>query len=170
MPARALPEHIGREVTIAGYLVTVKETGTVKGDRMLFGCFVDREGQWIDTVHFPPVAKAYPFRGRGVYQMRGTVQEDFGCLNVEVKSMEKLNSSPTPPRRKRPHRPAERPSTPPRPTGPPPAQRLMTSEKREGQRPKAHRTPAYTLRPKMGAYTMAASKSGSSPIGPPDTV
>ena len=96
MPARALPEHIGREVTIAGYLVTVKETGTVKGDRMLFGCFVDREGQWIDTVHFPPVAKAYPFRGRGVYQMRGTVQEDFGCLNVEVKFLEKLDLQPDP--------------------------------------------------------------------------
>ena len=27
LPARALPEHIGREVRIAGYLVTVKETG-----------------------------------------------------------------------------------------------------------------------------------------------
>jgi DNA-directed DNA polymerase III PolC len=96
LPARALPEYVGREVTIAGYLVTVKETGTVKGDRMLFGCFVDREGQWIDTVHFPPVAKAYPFRGRGVYQMRGTVQEDFGCVNVEVQSMEKLDLQPDP--------------------------------------------------------------------------
>ena len=28
--------------------------------------------------------------------MRGTVQEDFGCLNVEVKSMEKLDLQPDP--------------------------------------------------------------------------
>ena len=96
IPARALPEYIGQTVTIAGYLVTVKETSTIKGDRMLFGCFVDREGQWIDTVHFPPIAKAYPFRGRGVYRMRGSVQEEFGAINVEVQSMEKLDLQPDP--------------------------------------------------------------------------
>lgn len=96
LPARALQEHIGQTVTVAGYLVTVKETSTIKGDRMLFGCFVDREGQWIDTVHFPAVAKASPFRGRGVYQLRGTVQEEFGCLNVEVQTMKKLDLKPDP--------------------------------------------------------------------------
>lgn len=96
MPARVLPEHIGREISIAGYLVTVKETATAKGDRMLFGCFVDREGQWIDTVHFPTVAKAFPFRGRGAYLMRGTVQQEFGCVNVEVRTMEKLDLKPDP--------------------------------------------------------------------------
>jgi len=96
LPARALQEHIGQTVTVAGYLVTVKETSTIKGERMLFGCFVDREGQWIDTVHFPAVAKASPFRGRGVYQLRGTVQEEFGCLNVEIQTMEKLDLKPDP--------------------------------------------------------------------------
>ena len=96
IPARALPEFIDRHVAIAGYLVTVKETSTVKGDRMLFGCFVDREGLWIDTVHFPQVASAFPFRGRGVYLLNGTAKEEFGCINVEVSSMEKLDLMPDP--------------------------------------------------------------------------
>ena len=96
IPARALSERIGQKVAVAGYLVTVKETSTVKGDRMLFGCFVDREGQWIDTVHFPPVAKAFPFRGRGAYLIHGTVQEEFNCLNIEVDRMEKLDLQPDP--------------------------------------------------------------------------
>ena len=96
IPSRALAEFIGRHITIAGYLVTVKETSTVKGDRMLFGCFVDREGQWIDTVHFPRVAQAFPFRGRGAYLMHGTVQEEFGCINVTVERMEKLDLKPDP--------------------------------------------------------------------------
>ena len=96
LPARALQEHIGQTVAVAGYLVTVKETSTIKGDRMLFGCFVDREGQWIDTVHFPAVAKASPFRGPGVYQLHGTIKEEFGCINVEVQTMEKLDLKPDP--------------------------------------------------------------------------
>ena len=96
IPSRALPEFIGRNVTIAGYLVTVKETSTIKGDRMLFGCFVDSEGQWIDTVHFPRVAHAFPFRGRGAYLVHGTVQEEFGCVNVNVERMEKLDLKPDP--------------------------------------------------------------------------
>ena len=96
IPARVLPECIDSKVTVAGYLVTVKETSTVKGDRMLFGCFVDREGQWIDTVHFPAVARAFPFRGRGAYLIRGTVKEEFGCVNVDVEQMEKLDLQPDP--------------------------------------------------------------------------
>jgi len=96
IPSRALPEFIGRTVTIAGYLVTVKETATIKGDRMLFGCFVDREGQWIDTVHFPRIAQAFPFRGRGAYLIHGSVHEEFGCVNVNVESMEKLDLKPDP--------------------------------------------------------------------------
>ncbi|MDA8695757.1 PHP domain-containing protein [Flavobacteriales bacterium] len=96
IPARALPEFIGSRVTISGYLVTVKETSTVKGDRMLFGCFVDREGQWLDTVHFPKAASAFPFRGRGVYLLNGTAKEEFGCIHVEVSFMEKLDLMPDP--------------------------------------------------------------------------
>ena len=51
--SEALPDCIGRTVEVVGYLVTVKETHTARRERMSFGCFVDVEGQWLDTVHFP---------------------------------------------------------------------------------------------------------------------
>ncbi|MAB74798.1 MAG: hypothetical protein CMC99_07610, partial [Flavobacteriales bacterium] len=94
--ARDLPDRIGEVVTVVGHLVTVKETATAKGERMCFGCFVDLEGAWLDTVHFPSVARDFPFRGRGVYAVRGTVSESFGCLNVDAQRMERLATLPDP--------------------------------------------------------------------------
>jgi DNA polymerase-3 subunit alpha len=58
---------------------------------MYFGTFLDRNGDYIDTVHFPPVARKYPFRGRGVYQLIGKVMEEFDCISIEVNSMKKLD-------------------------------------------------------------------------------
>ncbi|MDP4827627.1 MAG: DNA polymerase III subunit alpha, partial [Flavobacteriales bacterium] len=80
---------IGQEVRIYGYVVTAKPTRTIKGERMYFGTFTDRDGQWIDTVHFPDIAAKYPFRGRGVYAITGKVVEEFGCITIEVSRMEK---------------------------------------------------------------------------------
>ena len=56
---------------------------------MDFGTFIDRDGEFLDTVHFPPVAKKYPFRGRGIYRIVGRVVEEFGFYSIEVVSMEK---------------------------------------------------------------------------------
>ena len=95
-PAHALAEYTGRHVTTAVYLVTVKETRTARGERMCFGSFVDREGRWVDTVHFPPSARTHPFRGRGIYLVHGPVREEFGCLHIEVRSLEKLDLKPDP--------------------------------------------------------------------------
>ncbi len=81
---------IKRRVIIAAYLVTVKYTVTNNGLRMYFGTFVDQEGEFIDTVHFPQVAKKYPFRGSGVYLITGKVVEEFDCLSIEVDAMERL--------------------------------------------------------------------------------
>ena len=57
---------------------------------MHFGTFIDREGHFIDTVHFPPVASKFPFRGRGIYTIKGKVLEEFDCITIEVISMYKL--------------------------------------------------------------------------------
>ena len=94
--ARDLPERVGDVVTVVGHLVTVKETATAKGERMCFGCFVDLEGAWLDTVHFPGVARDFPFRGKGVYAVRGTVSESFGCINVDAQRMQRLDTLPDP--------------------------------------------------------------------------
>jgi DNA polymerase-3 subunit alpha len=90
MKAADLPKCLGKKVRIGGYLVTIKNTGTSKGDRMHFGTFLDIEGHWIDTVHFPPSAAAWPFRGKGCYIIEGKVVEEFGFYSIEVDRMEKL--------------------------------------------------------------------------------
>ena len=56
---------------------------------MFFGTFLDENGAWLDTVHFPKIAKQFPFRGPGVYEVRGVVTEDFGCYAVDAEFMEK---------------------------------------------------------------------------------
>jgi DNA polymerase-3 subunit alpha len=57
---------------------------------MYFGTFYDRNGEVFDTVHFPDVAKRFPFRGRGFYFIEGKVVEDFGVAMIEVSKMEKV--------------------------------------------------------------------------------
>ncbi len=87
--AQDLPAYLGKVITIQGYLVTAKNTKTVGGKSMYFGTFIDRDGHWIDSTHFPQVAQKFPFRGRGVYTLTGTVVKDFDVLSIEVIRMEK---------------------------------------------------------------------------------
>lgn len=94
--ARDLNRFVKQEVTALGYLVTLKQTRTSRGEMMLFGNFLDREGYFIDTVHFPPSAKQFPFRGKGVYVLHGIVTEEFGCFSIEVTRMEKAPMLPDP--------------------------------------------------------------------------
>lgn len=89
--ARDLTHRIGKQVRIIGYVVTTKDTGTKRKELMHFGTFYDRQGDVFDTVHFPDVARKYPFRGRGFYEMTGKVVEDFGVHMIEVSWMNKLS-------------------------------------------------------------------------------
>lgn len=88
--AKELRQYLGKTVQIIGYLVTIKYTRTVKGDVMNFGTFIDREGDWIDTVHFPPVVKKHPFKGRGIYLIKGKITQEFDFYSVEVSSCERM--------------------------------------------------------------------------------
>ncbi|MDL5050192.1 DNA polymerase III subunit alpha [Oscillatoria amoena NRMC-F 0135] len=88
--ASDLLQCIGKAVCILGYMVTTKYTSTLKGEPMYFGTFYDKRGEVFDTVHFPDVARKYPFRGRGFYLIKGTVVEDFGVSMIEVVSTEKI--------------------------------------------------------------------------------
>ena len=88
--SKSLNKLLGKSVYIEGYLVTVKPTKTIGGKEMNFGTWLDRDGYFFDTVHFPPVVRAYPFKGRGVYRIWGAVIEDFGVIAIEVAQMEKL--------------------------------------------------------------------------------
>ena len=77
-------------VIMEGYLVTVKPTRTVGGKEMNFGTWLDAEGNYFDSIHFPPTVQAYPFHGRGIYRLWGQITEDFGVYNIEVSRMKKI--------------------------------------------------------------------------------
>jgi DNA polymerase-3 subunit alpha len=90
LKAKDLMRYKSKVITIEGYLVTTKNTRTSTGKPMYFGTFLDRDGDFVDTVHFPPVATKYPFRGKGIYTITGRVLEEFDCINIEVISMYRL--------------------------------------------------------------------------------
>ena len=93
---RQLSKLLGKSVYIEGRLVTVKPTKTVGGKEMNFGTWLDRDGYFFDSVHFPPVVARYPFKGRGIYRLWGVVIEDFGVVALEIAKMEKLGLKPDP--------------------------------------------------------------------------
>jgi DNA polymerase-3 subunit alpha len=82
--------HEGKRVWIKGYLIHTKTTATSNNLKMYFGTFLDEVGDWLDTVHFPEIAAKFPFRGRGIYKIRGKVTIDYGCILIETDYMEKL--------------------------------------------------------------------------------
>ncbi|TNJ46972.1 DNA polymerase III subunit alpha [Tamlana fucoidanivorans] len=86
--AKNLIKFQNKTITIECYLVATKNTKTSHNKTMQFGTFLDYDGDFIDTVHFPPVAKKYPFRGRGIYTVTGRVLVEFDCVNIEVSRME----------------------------------------------------------------------------------
>jgi DNA polymerase-3 subunit alpha len=88
--ARHLEKLEGRLIIIEGYLITTKNTKTAKGKTMHFGTFLDRDGDFIDTVHFPPIAAKYPFKGKGIYKIIGKVMVEFNCVNIEVSELARL--------------------------------------------------------------------------------
>ncbi|MGB4291810.1 MAG: DNA polymerase III subunit alpha [Bacteroidales bacterium] len=88
--AHELNKYEGKKVKMIGQLVTVKYIKTVKNEWMNFGCFIDAEGNFFDTVHFPQSLKNYPFKGSGIYLIAGKVVVDFGFPSIEVEKMAKL--------------------------------------------------------------------------------
>ena len=92
LTAKELNNHINETVSIVGYLVNVKNTSTSKGERMCFGTFTDTEGRWIDTVHFPPTIKNYPFVGPGCYLLKGKVTVEFDFMSIEISEMHRLST------------------------------------------------------------------------------
>ena len=80
----------GKILRMVGWYVTIKFTRTTNGSLMCFGCFVDEDGQFFDTVHFPEILKQYPFRGQGIYLLKGRVTTEFGHPSLTVEKMAKL--------------------------------------------------------------------------------
>lgn len=88
--AKNLPAYMGRVTTILGYYVCKKDVRTVNKKLMCFGTWLDEEGHFFDTTHFPNFLKMFPFRGKGVYKITGKVVEEYGFPSIEVIKMERL--------------------------------------------------------------------------------
>ncbi len=92
--ARNMIGFKGQKVRMVGHLVTIKYIKTVKKEWMNFGCFIDNEGNYFDTTHFPPSLKNYPFKGAGTYLILGKVTEEFGYASLEVEKLARLPVKP----------------------------------------------------------------------------
>ncbi len=88
--AKDMMNHLGQKVRMLGRLVTIKYVRTVRKEIMHFGTFIDVQGEFFDTVHFPQSLKLYPFRGDGMYLILGKVVEEFGFPSIEVEKMAKM--------------------------------------------------------------------------------
>jgi DNA-directed DNA polymerase III PolC len=90
LPASELPQNLGKEVSVLGWLVTSKPVNTVDRQIMHFHTFLDGDGEWLDTIFFPNISRYYPVTGKGCYAMKGKVVEEFGVYSVEVKECRKV--------------------------------------------------------------------------------
>ncbi|HEX3767228.1 MAG TPA: DNA polymerase III subunit alpha, partial [Puia sp.] len=88
--ASELPQNLGKEVSLLGWLVTSKQVNTSDRKTMHFHTFLDRNGEWLDTIFFPNTSKYYPITGKGCYVMKGKVVEEFGVYTVEVRECRKI--------------------------------------------------------------------------------
>ncbi|WEA01706.1 DNA polymerase III subunit alpha [Mucilaginibacter sp. SJ] len=90
LKAKQLIEHVGQVVKMVGLYVTAKPTRTKKGDAMAFGSFLDIDGDFFDTVHFPASLAKYPFQKGGLYLILGKITESFGVPSITVEKMAML--------------------------------------------------------------------------------
>ncbi len=90
MRAHEIASRVGETVRMLGSLVTIKYVRTIRNEIMHFGTFFDVDGEFFDTVHFPQSSKQYPFKGKGVYLIKGKIVEEFGFPSIEVEKMAKL--------------------------------------------------------------------------------
>ncbi len=94
--ARDMLHYTGKTVRMLGWLVAIKYVRTIRKETMHFGCFIDNQGDFFDTVHFPQTSKAYPFRGNGVYLLKGVINEEFGFPSLTAEKMARLPLRPDP--------------------------------------------------------------------------
>jgi DNA polymerase-3 subunit alpha len=87
----SIQNYLGQRIETLGYLVAIKKSITNRGEAMFFGTFIDVNGNTLDTVHFPESGRKYPFRGKGIYRLKGIVTEEFGFYTLEVGEMYRVS-------------------------------------------------------------------------------
>jgi DNA-directed DNA polymerase III PolC len=84
-----------KQVRMLAYLISTKQVPTKKGN-MYFGTWIDNEGAYFDTAHFPDSLVEYPFQGGGCYLLRGTVEIDYHFPTITIHKMAKMPFIPDP--------------------------------------------------------------------------
>ena len=85
-----------RQVKMLAYLISRKHVPIKKKnypgkkDDMYFGTWIDAEGQYFDTAHFPDSLKKFPFKEGGIYLLLGTVEVDYYFPTVTITKMAKM--------------------------------------------------------------------------------
>ena len=93
--AKNLNNYIKKEVKLIAYLVSIKQVPT-KAGMMFFGTWIDVEGNYFDTAHFPKSIVQYPFKGGGCYLLLGTVEVDYHFPTITITKMAKMPFKPDP--------------------------------------------------------------------------
>lgn len=86
---RELDQLHQQKVLMIGMLISIKDVPTARG-HMNFGTWIDEEGRYFDTTHFPDELQRYPFMGAGCYALYGKVVVDFHFPSIEIIKMKKL--------------------------------------------------------------------------------
>jgi DNA polymerase-3 subunit alpha/error-prone DNA polymerase len=86
-----LPRFIGRQVRLAGWLITGKVVSTKKGDPMEFLTFEDETGI-VETTFFPQAYRRFChiIDRQRPYLLTGKVEEDWGALTLTVEKAERI--------------------------------------------------------------------------------
>lgn len=87
--AKDLNQHYKKQVRMLAYLISRKQVPTVRGT-MFFGTWIDYEGTYFDSTHFPDNLLQFPFQGGGCYLLLGTVEVDYHFPTLTILKMVKM--------------------------------------------------------------------------------
>lgn len=93
--AKDLLHYHKKTIKMLAYLISRKHVPTKMG-AMFFGTWIDAEGKFFDTAHFPNSLKQYPFQGGGCYLLLGTVEVDYYFPTITISKMAKMPFIPDP--------------------------------------------------------------------------
>ena len=92
---RDLLKYHKKQVRMLAYLISTKQVPTKRGN-MYFGTWIDHEGAYFDTAHFPDSLVNNPFQGGGCYLLLGTVEIDYHFPTITISRMAKMPFIPDP--------------------------------------------------------------------------
>ncbi|MDF2932764.1 MAG: polymerase subunit alpha [Chryseobacterium sp.] len=97
-----LLQYHKKQVKMLAYLISrkhvpiKKKNHQGKKDDMYFGTWIDAEGEYFDTAHFPDSLRKFPFKEGGIYLLLGTVEVDYHFPTVTINKMAKMPLIPDP--------------------------------------------------------------------------